>query len=133
MTAIPHPHRRGLLAASAALAAAPFAGARAQHAHAGHAAHATTPLANRAAPLPERVKLKLTWNATSLCTSPIAVADREGIFARYNLDVELINFGASTEALLEAIATGHADAGGARHEAQASRRSRDAGHILGRP
>ncbi len=56
------------------------------------------------------------------------MADREGIFARYNLDVELINFGASTEALLEAIATGHADAGGARHEAQASRRSRDAGH-----
>lgn len=99
--------RRSLLAGSAAaLAAAP---ALAQsHDHAGH--H-TAPPSPGAAPLPELVKLKLTWNATALCTSPIAVAQREGIFRRYNLDVELINFGASTEALLEGIATGHADAG----------------------
>nr|WP_314075076.1 ABC transporter substrate-binding protein [uncultured Roseococcus sp.] len=101
--------RRALLAASAALAAAPLAPALAQqHSHAGHTAPAP---AAGAARLPERTKLKLTWNATALCTSPIAVAEREGIFDRYNLDVELINFGASTEALLEAIATGHADAG----------------------
>ncbi|MDB5414907.1 MAG: transporter substrate-binding protein [Rubritepida sp.] len=106
----PHqPGRRSLLAASAALAAAPLTPATAQHAHANHGEPA--PPISRASPLPERVKLKLAWNATALCTSPIAVAEREGIFARYNLDVELVNFGASTEALLEAIATGHADAG----------------------
>ncbi|WP_424813421.1 ABC transporter substrate-binding protein [Roseococcus sp. YIM B11640] len=98
--------RRALLAGAAGLAATP---ALAQHHHHGAATPAAATPA--VAPLPERVKLKLTWNATALCTSPIAVADREGIFARYNLDVELINFGASTEALLEAIATGHADAG----------------------
>lgn len=101
--------RRSLLAGSAVLAAAPLAPAFAQsHQHHGHA---TTPPSLAAARLPELTKLKLTWNATALCTSPIAVAQQAGIFARYNLDVELINFGASTEALLEGIATGHADAG----------------------
>jgi NitT/TauT family transport system substrate-binding protein len=38
-------------------------------------------------------------------------AGRQGIFARHNLDVDFVNFGGSTEQLLEAIATGKADAG----------------------
>jgi NitT/TauT family transport system substrate-binding protein len=56
-------------------------------------------------------KLTLAWNATSICTSPVEVARRSGILAKHGLDVELVNFGGSTEALLEAIATRKADAG----------------------
>jgi len=88
--------RRTLLKAAAAGAVAPLVGL------AGRA------LAQSGAPLK---KLRLTWNATAICTSPVAVAVDKGIFAKYRLDVELVNFGASTEALLEAIATGKADAG----------------------
>lgn len=39
------------------------------------------------------------------------VADKRRIFARHNFKVELINFGGSTDQLLEAIASGKADAG----------------------
>jgi NitT/TauT family transport system substrate-binding protein len=56
-------------------------------------------------------RLKLAWNANSVCTSAAPVAKERGIFARHNLDVEFVNFGGSTEQLLEAIATGKADAG----------------------
>ncbi|MFC3124381.1 ABC transporter substrate-binding protein [Pseudoroseomonas globiformis] len=56
-------------------------------------------------------KLRLAWNATAICTSPVEVARRTGILARHGLEVELVNFGGSTEALLEAIATRKADAG----------------------
>ena len=61
--------------------------------------------------LPEKRALKLTWNATAICTVGVAVAQEKGYFARHNLDVELINFGGSTDQLLEAIATAKADAG----------------------
>lgn len=63
-----------------------------------------------AAPGPRR-KLKLTWNANSICTVGVPVAATQGIFERHNLDIEMINFGGSTDQLLEAIATGKADAG----------------------
>ncbi|HWK47071.1 MAG TPA: ABC transporter substrate-binding protein [Stellaceae bacterium] len=56
-------------------------------------------------------KLKLTWNANAICTVGVPVAAQRGIFARHGLDVELINFGGSTDQLLEAISTGKADAG----------------------
>ena len=55
--------------------------------------------------------LTLAWNATSVCTAAAPVAKERGIFAKSNLDVDFINFGGSTEQLLEAIATGKADAG----------------------
>ncbi|STT72680.1 nitrate/sulfonate/bicarbonate ABC transporter periplasmic protein [Klebsiella pneumoniae] len=42
---------------------------------------------------------------------PVAVAEQQKIFSKYNLDVEFVNFGNSTDVLLEAIATGKADAG----------------------
>lgn len=61
--------------------------------------------------LPEKRALKLTWNATAICTVGVAVAQEKGHFARHNLEVELINFGGSTDQLLEAIATAKADAG----------------------
>ena len=55
--------------------------------------------------------LKLTWNANAICTVGVPVAKEKGFFAAHNLDVEMINFGGSTDQLLEAIATGKADAG----------------------
>jgi NitT/TauT family transport system substrate-binding protein len=56
-------------------------------------------------------QIKLAWNATAICTSAAPVAKERGVFARHNLDVDFVNFGGSTEQLLEAIATGKADAG----------------------
>jgi NitT/TauT family transport system substrate-binding protein len=58
-----------------------------------------------------RRALTLAWNATSVCTAAAPVAKERGVFAKHNLDVDFINFGGSTEQLLEAIATGKADAG----------------------
>src|ERR1051326_899226 len=55
--------------------------------------------------------LTLAWNASSVCTVAAPVAKERGVFARHNLDVDFINFGGSTEQLIEAIATGKADAG----------------------
>jgi NitT/TauT family transport system substrate-binding protein len=55
--------------------------------------------------------IKLTWNANAICTAAVPVAVQRGIFTKYNLAVELSNFGGSTDQLLEAIATGKADAG----------------------
>jgi NitT/TauT family transport system substrate-binding protein len=59
----------------------------------------------------QRRKVKLTWNATAICTVGVPVAQTKGYFTKRNLDVELINFGGSTDQLLEAIATGKADSG----------------------
>jgi len=56
-------------------------------------------------------QLKLAWNANSVCTAGAPIAKERGIFAKHNLDVDFVNFGGSTEQLLEAIATGKADAG----------------------
>ena len=58
-----------------------------------------------------RRNLKLTWNASAICTVGVPVAQTKGYFEKRNLAVELINFGGSTDQLLEAIATGKADAG----------------------
>ncbi|PSH62209.1 ABC transporter substrate-binding protein [Phyllobacterium sophorae] len=66
---------------------------------------------NAAAPAKELKKIKFATNASAICLAPVFVAKEQGIFAKYGLDVELVNFGASTEALLEAIATGKADGG----------------------
>ncbi|MDR3529395.1 MAG: ABC transporter substrate-binding protein [Rhodopila sp.] len=74
------------------------------------------PICKAAAAVPVTVvegrrSLKLTWNANSICTVGVTVAQQKGLFAKRNLDVELVNFGGSTDQLLEAIATGKADAG----------------------
>ena len=68
------------------------------------------PVATEASSTPLR-PIKLAWNATAICTAAAPLAKEQGIFARHGLDVEFVNFGGSTEALLEAIATGKADAG----------------------
>ena len=92
----------------------------------GGVAHALTAL--KSGPLPDQLPLcraavtgeaasgppralTLAWNATSVCTAAAPVAKERGVFAKHNLDVGFINFGGSTEQLLEAIATGKADAG----------------------
>jgi NitT/TauT family transport system substrate-binding protein len=59
----------------------------------------------------QKRNLKLTWNANAICTVGVPVAQQKGYFTKRNLDVDLINFGGSTDQLLEAIATGKADAG----------------------
>ncbi len=46
-----------------------------------------------------------------MCTSAVPVAVERGIFEKHNLDVELVNFGGSTDQLLEAMGSGKADAG----------------------
>jgi NitT/TauT family transport system substrate-binding protein len=61
--------------------------------------------------VPNKRALKLTWNASAICTVDVPVAAHKGYFGKRNLDVDLINFGGSTDQLLEAIATGKADAG----------------------
>ncbi|MCY1393749.1 ABC transporter, substrate-binding protein, aliphatic sulfonates family [compost metagenome] len=77
------------------------------HAHGEHSGHvAQSPLV-----LPEPRKLKLAVNLNAVCLAPVAVADSQGFFRQRNLDVEFVNFGSSTDVLLEAIATGKADAG----------------------
>jgi len=56
-------------------------------------------------------QVKLAWNANAACTVAAPIAKERGIFASHNLDVEFVNFGGTTDQLLEAIATGKADAG----------------------
>ncbi|WP_241671407.1 ABC transporter substrate-binding protein [Dankookia rubra] len=110
--------RRTLLRAAGVAAMAVPAGAMAPLGFASPDPFADAPicrtgassLAAAAAPGPRR-KLKLTWNANAICVVGVPVAATQGIFERHNLDVELINFGGSTDQLLEAIATGKADAG----------------------
>src|SRR6202020_1734710 len=66
----------------------------------------TTAAASEAEGAPRAIKL--AWNATAICTSAAPIAKERGFFARHNLDAEFVNFGGSTEQLLEAIATGKA-------------------------
>ncbi|VFR18581.1 ABC-type nitrate/sulfonate/bicarbonate transport systems, periplasmic components [plant metagenome] len=54
---------------------------------------------------------KIAWSPTAVCQSPVSVALERGFFDKYNIAVERINFSGSTDQLLEAIATGHADGG----------------------
>ena len=54
---------------------------------------------------------KIAWSQTAVCQSPVSVALERGFFDKYNLKVERIHFSGSTDQLLEAIATGHADGG----------------------
>lgn len=56
-------------------------------------------------------KLTFSWNAAAVCSVPLPVAVQHGFFAKHGLEVELVNFGGSTDQLLEAIATGKSDAG----------------------
>ncbi|WP_413733915.1 ABC transporter substrate-binding protein [Sodalis sp. RH21] len=64
--------------------------------------------AETAAPL---TTVRLAWGQTAVCQSPISVALKQGFFTKYGLNIEPVNFSGSTDALLQSIATGHADGG----------------------
>jgi len=112
-------NRRSLLrGAAAGLAAAPLGvlGAKALPFAAAPAIDFSQfPLCRTAAEAPALTgaprKLRLSWNAGAVCLAPLPVAIEQGLFARRNLDVELVNYSGSTDQLLEAIATGKSDAG----------------------
>ncbi|MGU3399983.1 ABC transporter substrate-binding protein [Brucellaceae bacterium D45D] len=55
--------------------------------------------------------IKLAWGQTAVCQSPISVALKNGLFEKYGLTVEPVNFSGPTDQLLQAIATGKADGG----------------------
>jgi NitT/TauT family transport system substrate-binding protein len=55
-------------------------------------------------------KLTFAWNATAFCLSPVVVAQELGYFEKNGVQVDLINYTGSTDQLLEALATGKADA-----------------------
>jgi len=67
----------------------------------------------QAAPRPDAAlkPIRLAWNANAACLAPVPLAVSSGLFFKHGLDVELINFVGSTDQLLEALATGKADAG----------------------
>ena len=108
--------RRSILTAVGALSfAAPFGAARALTGGSLSKIPGDLPICRVAAggdALPGAPRqVKLAWNANSVCTVAAPVAKERGIFAKHNLDVEFVNFGGSTDQLLESIATGKADAG----------------------
>jgi NitT/TauT family transport system substrate-binding protein len=57
-----------------------------------------------------RHKLTMLWNPSSLCLVVIGLAQKQGIFDKYGLEVETLNVGNDTAPLLEALALGKADA-----------------------
>ena len=108
--------RRGALRAVAASAALIPLGAMAPLVRPRADPLAGTPICRVADSAPAIVakagtKLRLTWNANAICTVGVPVAVQHGLFTKHGLDVEPINFGGSTDQLLEAISTGKADAG----------------------
>src|SRR5580693_3466301 len=74
-----------------------------------------------AAPAP---KIRLAWTEVAACHSPLGFGVAKGIYAKHNLDVELFFQGASGQTLIQALATGMADASAcSRHKPRASRTS----------
>ncbi|MDR3375348.1 MAG: ABC transporter substrate-binding protein [Ancalomicrobiaceae bacterium] len=61
-----------------------------------------------AAPAP---KIRLAWTEVAACHSPLGFGVAKGLYAKHNLDVELFFQGASGQTLIQALATGKADAG----------------------
>ena len=108
--------RRSMITAAAAVSfIAPFGAARALTGGSLAKVPGDLPICRAAAggdALPGQPRqLKLAWNANAVCTVAAPIAKERGIFAKHNLDVEFFNFGGTTDQLLEAIATGKADAG----------------------
>lgn len=101
------PNRTLLLSRRRFLASLGIAGAS--------AAAGLTPFSMLGAPPPNTTgpltTVKLAWGQTAVCQAPISVALRQGLFEKYGLKVEPINFSGPTDALLQTIATGHADGG----------------------
>jgi NitT/TauT family transport system substrate-binding protein len=99
MSSPQHSRRHLLRTAGFAMAALPLVGRRAL---------AAPPIV---ASTGSFTNITFTWNQTALCTSAVPVAVDRGIFEKHGLKVDLVNFGGSTDQLLEAIGSGHSDAG----------------------
>jgi NitT/TauT family transport system substrate-binding protein len=56
-------------------------------------------------------KVRLAWTEVAACHSPLGFGVAKGIYNKHNLDVELFYQGASGQTLIQALATGKADAG----------------------
>jgi NitT/TauT family transport system substrate-binding protein len=56
-------------------------------------------------------KVRLAWTEVAACHSPLGFGVAKGIYSKHNLDVELFYQGASGQTLIQALATGKADAG----------------------
>ena len=56
-------------------------------------------------------KIRLAWTEVAACHSPLGFGVAKGIYAKHNVDVELFYQGASGQTLIQALATGKADAG----------------------
>jgi NitT/TauT family transport system substrate-binding protein len=61
-----------------------------------------------AAPAP---KIRLAWGDIAACHSPLGFGVAKGIYAKHNLDVELYPFSSNGQTVIQALATGKADAG----------------------
>ena len=57
-------------------------------------------------------KVRLAWADVAACHSPLGFGVANGIYAKHNLDVELYPFTSSGQTVIQALATGKADAGG---------------------
>lgn len=66
-------------------------------------------LASRAWSQP--AKLTFAWSQAGFCLAPVPVALERGFFEKNGLNVELLNWAGAADQLLEALATGKADAG----------------------
>lgn len=107
--------RRALLGTSlASLAPLPFLPDRARAATMGSMGHDDSQCAAAGkglvppVPGPTR-RLTIAWNESAVCTAAVPVAKAKGFFARYNIDVDYVNFAGATDQLLEALSTGKAD------------------------
>jgi NitT/TauT family transport system substrate-binding protein len=56
-------------------------------------------------------KIRLAWTEVAACHSPLGFGVAKGIYSKHNLDMELFYQGASGQTLIQALATGKADAG----------------------
>ncbi|ALK09842.1 NMT1/THI5 like protein [Blastochloris viridis] len=55
-------------------------------------------------------KITIIWNPSSLCLVVVGLAQQRGIFEKHGLEVDTLNVGSDTNAILEAVALGKADA-----------------------
>lgn len=55
-------------------------------------------------------KIRLGWGDIAACHSPLGFGVAKGLYAKHNLDVELYPFTANGQTVIQAIATGKADA-----------------------
>ena len=57
-------------------------------------------------------KIRLAWGDMAACHSPMGFGVSKGIYAKHNLDVELYPMSSNGQTVIQALATGKADAGG---------------------